>query len=58
MRLTHWLSTWGGLGGGDEGVLKVQFRLMGFNEDVLTELVRAGVLMHRRRGVYSSCLST
>lgn len=41
----------GGLGGGDEGVLKVQFRLMGFNEDVLTELIRAGVLMHRRRGI-------
>ncbi|ADN50166.1 hypothetical protein [Vulcanisaeta distributa] len=37
--------------GGDEGVLKVQFRLMGFNEDVLTELIRAGVLMHRRRGI-------
>jgi len=37
--------------GGDENVLKVQFTLMGFNEDIITELIRAGVLMHRRRGV-------
>ena len=37
--------------GGDEDVLKVQFRLMGFNESVLTELIRAGILMHRRRGI-------
>ncbi|GAB6947559.1 hypothetical protein JCM16161A_16890 [Vulcanisaeta sp. JCM 16161] len=37
--------------GGDEDVLRIQFRLVGFNEDVLTELIRAGVLMHRRRGI-------
>ncbi|MGC9153188.1 MAG: hypothetical protein ACP5GY_05585 [Vulcanisaeta sp.] len=37
--------------GGDEAVLKVQFRLMGFGEDVVDELIRAGVLMHRYRGV-------
>ncbi|WP_243665766.1 hypothetical protein [Vulcanisaeta sp. JCM 16159] len=37
--------------GGDEGVLRVQFRLMGFNEDVITELVRAGILMHRNKDV-------
>ena len=37
--------------GGNEDILKVQFRLMGFNEGVLTELIRAGILMHRRRDV-------
>ncbi len=37
--------------GGDEDVLRVQYRLMGFDEGVITELLRVGVLMHRNRDV-------
>jgi len=37
--------------GGREVVLRVQFRLMGFAEDVVEDLIRAGVLMHRSRDV-------
>ncbi|GGI67278.1 hypothetical protein [Vulcanisaeta souniana] len=37
--------------GGDETVLSIQFRLMGFGDHVVTELIRAGMLMHRSRDV-------
>ncbi len=37
--------------GGNEEALSVQFRLMGFGDHVITELIRAGILMHRRRDV-------
>lgn len=35
--------------GGREDVLKVQFRLMGFPDSVVEDLIRVGALMHRAR---------
>ncbi|MFB6470877.1 MAG: hypothetical protein TU36_006565 [Vulcanisaeta sp. AZ3] len=37
--------------GGLESVLRVQFRLMGFSENTLENLIRAGVLMHRSKDI-------
>ena len=35
--------------GGREDILKVQFKLMGFPDSVIEDLIRAGALMHRTR---------